>query len=102
MLIRVSPAAPNERHRYSRRLLGDENKASLLPCFRELRVFVITAAVIAGRRALRYDDDDLEERSVKQLTMDELEAGLEQILSASKHSGVLELIVRRPRPGERE
>ena len=39
---------------------------------------------------------------MKHLTMEELEAGLEQIRSAPKDEGVLELIVRRPRPGERE
>jgi MOSC domain-containing protein YiiM len=39
---------------------------------------------------------------VKHLTMDELEAGLETIRQAPKTEGVLELIVRRPRAGERE
>jgi hypothetical protein len=39
---------------------------------------------------------------MKHLTMEELEAGLEEIRSAPKDEGVLELIVRRPRPGERE
>jgi hypothetical protein len=36
------------------------------------------------------------------LTLAELEAGLEEIRRAPKDQGVLELIVRRPRPGERE
>jgi hypothetical protein len=39
---------------------------------------------------------------VKQLTMMELEAGLDEIGRAPKDEGILELIVRRPRPGERE
>jgi MOSC domain-containing protein YiiM len=39
---------------------------------------------------------------LKQLTMAELEAGLDEIRRAPKDEGVLELIVRRPRPGERE
>jgi MOSC domain-containing protein YiiM len=39
---------------------------------------------------------------VKQLTMEELEAGLDDIRRAPKDGGVLELIVRRPRKGERE
>jgi hypothetical protein len=39
---------------------------------------------------------------VTQLTKAELEAGLDEILRAPKEQGVLELIVRRPRPGERE
>jgi hypothetical protein len=39
---------------------------------------------------------------VKHLTMEELEAGLDEIRRAPKDEGVLELIVRRPRPGERE
>jgi hypothetical protein len=39
---------------------------------------------------------------VKHLTMAELEAGLEEIRRAPKESGVLELIVRRPRIEERE
>jgi hypothetical protein len=34
--------------------------------------------------------------------MEELEAGLAEIRRAPKDEGVLELIVRRPRPGERE
>jgi hypothetical protein len=34
--------------------------------------------------------------------MQELEAGLDEIRRAPKDEGVLELIVRRPRPGERE
>jgi hypothetical protein len=36
------------------------------------------------------------------LTMEELEAGLDEILRAPKEKGVLKLIVRRPRIGERE
>lgn len=36
------------------------------------------------------------------LTIDELEAGLETIRQAPKDDGVLELIVRRPKVGERE
>jgi hypothetical protein len=39
---------------------------------------------------------------VKHLTMAELEAGLDEIRRAPKDEGVLELIVRRPRKGERE
>jgi len=39
---------------------------------------------------------------VKHLTMEELEAGLDEIRRAPKDEGVLELIVRRPRKGERE
>jgi hypothetical protein len=39
---------------------------------------------------------------VKQLTMAELEAGLGKILRSPKDTGPLELIVRRPRVGERE
>ena len=39
---------------------------------------------------------------MKHLTMAELEAGLEEIRRAPKDEGVLELIVRRPRKGERE
>ena len=39
---------------------------------------------------------------MKQLTTAELEAGLDEIRRAPKEEGVLELIVRRPRPGERE
>ena len=36
------------------------------------------------------------------LTMEELEAGLDEILAAPKDEGVLKLIVRRPRTDERE
>ena len=36
------------------------------------------------------------------LTMEELEAGLDEIRRAPKDDGVLDLIVRRPRVGERE
>jgi MOSC domain-containing protein YiiM len=39
---------------------------------------------------------------MKHLTMEELRAGLDEIRSAPKDEGVLELIVRRPCPGERE
>jgi MOSC domain-containing protein YiiM len=39
---------------------------------------------------------------MKHLTMAELEAGLDEIRRAPKDEGVLALIVRRPRPGERE
>lgn len=39
---------------------------------------------------------------VKHLTLEELEAGLEQIRQAPADNGVLELIVRRPERGERE
>ena len=39
---------------------------------------------------------------MKHLTMEELEAGLDEIRRAPKDEGVLELIVRRPRKGERE
>lgn len=40
--------------------------------------------------------------SVRHLTMEELEAGLEHIRHSPKDTGVLELIVRRPRVGERD
>jgi hypothetical protein len=40
--------------------------------------------------------------SVKHLSTEELHAGLDQIRRAPKDEGVLELIVRRPRKGERE
>jgi hypothetical protein len=40
--------------------------------------------------------------SVKHLTMEELEAGLEEILRSPKDMGVVELIVRRPTVDERE
>jgi hypothetical protein len=40
--------------------------------------------------------------TVKQLTMAELEAGLEEIARSPKDAGVLEMIVRRPQIGERE
>src|SRR5262249_37746888 len=49
--------------------------------------------------------DDVGEGSmteVKHLTREELEAGLVLIRQAPRKSGVLELIVRRPRVGERE
>ncbi len=39
---------------------------------------------------------------VKYLTMEELEAGLDEIRQSPKDKGVLELIVRRPQTGERE
>ncbi len=39
---------------------------------------------------------------VKHLTMQELEAGLDQIRQSPKDEGVLDLIVRRPQPGQRE
>jgi hypothetical protein len=39
---------------------------------------------------------------VKQLSMAELEAGLDEILRSPKDDGVLDLIVRRPDVGERE
>ena len=39
---------------------------------------------------------------MKQLTMNELEAGLEEIARSPKDAGVLEMIVRRPQVGERE
>ena len=38
----------------------------------------------------------------KHLTVDELEAGLENILRSSKDNGVLDMIVRRPQVEERE
>jgi hypothetical protein len=44
----------------------------------------------------------VEDSPVTHLTMEELEAGLEEIRRAPKDVGVLELIVRRPRKGERE
>jgi hypothetical protein len=40
--------------------------------------------------------------TVKHLTMEELEGGLDEIRRAPKDGGVLELIVRRPRTDERE
>src|SRR5687768_12163616 len=40
--------------------------------------------------------------AVKHLTMEELEAGLDDIRRSPKDVGVLELIVRRPSTGERE
>ena len=40
--------------------------------------------------------------NVKHLTMQELEASLEQIRRSPKNEGRVELIVRRPRTGERE
>jgi len=39
---------------------------------------------------------------MKHLTMDELAAGLDEIRQSPKDEGVLEMIVRRPRTGERE
>ena len=39
---------------------------------------------------------------IKHLTMEELEAGLDEILQAPKDEGVLQLIVRRPQIDERE
>lgn len=39
---------------------------------------------------------------IKYLTMEELEAGLDEIRQSPKDKGVLELIVRRPQIGERE
>jgi hypothetical protein len=39
---------------------------------------------------------------LKHLTMEELEAGLDEIRRSPRSEGVLELIVRRPRPNERE
>ena len=39
---------------------------------------------------------------VKHLTMEELEAGLDEIRKAPRYEGVLELIVRRPQTEERE
>jgi hypothetical protein len=41
-------------------------------------------------------------RDAKQLTSEELEAGLEHIRQSPKDHGVVELIVRRPQVGERE
>jgi hypothetical protein len=40
--------------------------------------------------------------AIKHLTMDELEAGLDEIRQAPKDEGVLQLIVRRPQVEERE
>ena len=42
------------------------------------------------------------EPPMKHLTMDQLEAALDEIRESPKDQGVLELIVRRPRIGERE
>jgi MOSC domain-containing protein YiiM len=39
---------------------------------------------------------------VKHLTAEELEAGMEEILGSPKDAGAVEMIVRRPRPDERE
>jgi hypothetical protein len=44
----------------------------------------------------------METTSVKHLSTEELHAGLDEIRRAPKDEGVLELIVRRPRKGERE
>jgi len=44
----------------------------------------------------------MEMASVKHLSTEELQAGLDEIRRAPKDEGVLELIVRRPRKGERE
>jgi hypothetical protein len=44
----------------------------------------------------------METTSVKHLSTEELHAGLDEIRRAPKNEGVLELIVRRPRKGERE
>ena len=44
----------------------------------------------------------MERASVKHLSTEELHAGLDEIRRAPKDEGVLELIVRRPRKGERE
>ena len=40
--------------------------------------------------------------AVRHLTMEELEAGLDQIRESPKDEGIVELIVRRPKIGERE
>ena len=40
--------------------------------------------------------------TIRHLTLDELKAGLADILSSPKDGGALRLIVRRPTPGERE
>ena len=56
----------------------------------------LTNSPIGG---VSYEAEDL---AVKHLTMEELEAGLEEIRRAPKDRGVLELIVRRPRKGARE
>src|SRR5262249_57408921 len=40
--------------------------------------------------------------AIRHLTAGELEAGLEEITRSPKDGGVLEMIVRRPRVGERE
>src|SRR6185312_15571994 len=44
----------------------------------------------------------MEMASVKHLSTEELHAGLDEIRRSPKNEGVLELIVRRPRLGERE
>ncbi len=44
----------------------------------------------------------MEDRAVRHLTTTELMAGLDEIRRAPKDEGVLEMIVRRPRLGERE
>jgi MOSC domain-containing protein YiiM len=44
----------------------------------------------------------LEDRVVTHVTTEQLEAGLDEIRRAPKDAGVLEMIVRRPRIGERE
>jgi hypothetical protein len=41
-------------------------------------------------------------REVRHLTREELEAGVEEIRRAPKNEGVLQMIVRRPKVGERE
>ena len=40
--------------------------------------------------------------AIRQLTMAELEAGLDEILQSPADDGLLEMIVRRPAPGTRE
>ncbi len=44
----------------------------------------------------------LDTATVKHLSMEELEAGLDEIRKSPKENGVLEMIVRRPEIGERE
>ena len=49
-----------------------------------------------------YDRDVSIDTPVKHLTLTELEAGLDVIRQAPREQGSIELIVRRPRSGERE
>jgi hypothetical protein len=49
-----------------------------------------------------HKEENVLMEAVKHLTMAELEAGLDEIRRSPKDEGVIEMIVRRPRTGERE